>query len=150
MVSLIVGPVLLILGVGLIVFFGEKATLECQRLGRGSINCTLTSVTPLKTQVRSLPNNQLQGADVHRDTSGDSTSYQVMLLTAEGAIPLTQSSSGPRGKRRLADRINDFLADQTQAEMTVVQDDRWFAFGLGGLFSIVGAALILSALGMLR
>lgn len=147
-VSLIIGPIFILLGVGVIVFMGEKATLECYRLTANQINCNLTNASIRATQIQTFDNNQLQGADVvrYRDSDGDST-YSILLLTETENIPLTKvRSSGARGKRRKVEKINAFLADSEQQTLKVVQDERWFAFGLGGLFAVVGIGLTFSGI----
>jgi hypothetical protein len=147
-VGFIIGPVFIVLGSLVIYFIGDKATLQCQRPTASQVNCTLTNASLRRTKTQNLPGNQLQGAEVlrYRDSDGD-RSYQVMLRTVEGNVPLTPiKSSGARGKRRQAEQINTFLADPQQRELTIIQDDRWFAFGLGGLFVVVGAGIAIATL----
>jgi hypothetical protein len=39
-------------------------------------------------------------------------------------------------------KINTFLQDATQQQLTVEQDDRWIGFGAGGLCILAGGSLI--------
>jgi hypothetical protein len=139
-----------VLGCVVIYFIGDKATLECQRLSSAQLDCTLTHASLRRTNSEAIA--QLQGADVarYRDSDGDST-YQVILLTPEDEIPLASvRSSGARGKRQKAAQINQFLADPQQQTLAIVQDDRRFAYGLGGLFAVVGLGLMITSLIGLR
>ena len=147
-IFLIFGLVLSVSGVSIIIWLGERATLECYRLTANQVTCTLKQSTLRNTITRSLEKNQLQGAEVvrHRDSDGDSV-YRLELLTDSGRIPLTQlKSSDRRGKRRKAEIINGFLSNPEQQTLKIVQDDRWFALLLGGGLTAAGLRLLIGAL----
>ncbi|MGD1907331.1 MAG: hypothetical protein ACFB0C_15285 [Leptolyngbyaceae cyanobacterium] len=148
--SLIIGPIFVVLGCVVIYFIGDQATLDCQRFNSTQPDCTLTHASLRRTNVEAI--SQLQGADVirSRDSDGDST-YQVILLTPKDEIPLASvRSSGARDKRQKAEQINQFLASPQQQTLTIVQDNRGLAYGLGGLFAVVGLGVIITSLMGLR
>ncbi|MCS6812096.1 MAG: hypothetical protein NZ772_00750 [Cyanobacteria bacterium] len=131
----------LLSGLTAILILGEVAILTCTRLEPSQVACKLTNGRLLGKQVTQIPAGKLQRADVSvakDDDDGDT--YRVVLVTETGTIPLTWAySSGQRGKRQKAEQINAFLANPEQTTLTVRQDDRWFAYLVGGIFTLIGA-----------
>ncbi len=145
-VGLIIGPLFLAAGIALAIFLSEISTLKCERVTAAQADCVLIGAKPFRRTTRTDLSNELQQADLirYRNTDADDT-YVIVLKVADDWISFTDvKSSGFRRKRRNVDRINDFLGDPNQINLEVVQDERWFAFGLGGLFAVVGLCLIVA------
>lgn len=147
---------LLMITVGLIILHsGRVVTLTCNRVEPSEGLCALTSQGIWESTSTEFPTSLLQGAvvdqhqHVDRDDEGRESykySYRVVLLTRRGEIPFTSyyTSSGYRQKTVIVHRINDFVRFPDQTSLIVQQDDRWFAYLLGGILTFAG---LISALG---
>lgn len=123
-----------------------KATLECQRLEPTYGTCELKRQSVLGGPVETFRLGELLKADVKsRQDSDGGTTYRVELELAEDkTLPLTGYwSSGRQPKRDIANAIEAFLSDQTQTQLQVRQDDRWFGYLFGGIFGITGLIVFL-------
>jgi len=129
-------------GVLTILNIGEWVVAQCDRLEPTQITCTVENRTLLRHEVRTV--SRVQGAEVEAivDDEGQDT-YRVRLLTQNESVPLTQATtSGRRGKQKTVDRINAFVNAADQVSLQVRQDFRWFAYPVGGLCSLAGAAAV--------
>lgn len=146
-VLLLFGGPFLVIGLVVVIFLGKLTILKCDRLEPTQVVCELISTGLLGRKVIPIPLGQLQSADVEVNEDSDGDTYRVVLMTKAGITPFTQSySSGEGGKRRNAQRINLFLSSQDQLSLKVQQDDRWFAYPLGGVFALIGGGIMLSTL----
>jgi hypothetical protein len=143
---LLFGVPFLVSGLAVMLLLGKLTTLDCKRVEPTQVACNLTSAGLLGKQTTSIPAGQLQGADVGVSRGDDGDTYRVILVTKTmSIIPLTGVySSGYGGKRQKADRINAFVNDSSQMSLTIQQDDRWFAYIFGGIFTLVGGISIMS------
>ncbi len=141
------GSVIVVAGLTVIVCFGELATLICQRVEPTQGNCQFMQSGVLASDETTIPLNQLQSAkvDVHKGRKG--TTYRVVLLTNDGYVPFTSSwSPDAEEKQKNADLINAFIGNSGKTSLRVQQDDRLFAYPLGGIFILAGGGFMLGSL----
>lgn len=141
------GGVFVLAGSAVVLFFGEVATLTCDRIEMTQVACELTSKRLFKERVTSIPMGHLQGAevDVNRDSDGDT--YRVVLVTQNGRIPFTNAySSRAKGKREKVNQIDAFINHSEQKSLTIRQDDRWSAYLFGGLFALSGGGVMIRSI----
>ncbi|MBN1262307.1 MAG: hypothetical protein JXB35_16630 [Anaerolineae bacterium] len=141
----LMGVVFAVVGLAAFVFLGQTATLSCDRSWTPDpcrIDRTLLGVT-LKTE--SL-NSLLQAyINESRDSDGDLT-YQVVLVTLEGDVPLTSyTSSGYSKHLRIVNEINAFLENREQRSLKV-DESGGLGMIFGGVFAVVGIGLLLAGL----
>lgn len=133
---------ILFIAVGLVsaVLFGEKSVLECDRAGVGQ--CTLSHWNLANSQTRTFAIASLQEAEVDTSKSSDGDTHRVVLLTHEGAVPLTRSYDSNRRKSvRQAAAANRFIQTATMPQLRLGRDRRWV--GLLVLFCFSGGGLLL-------
>jgi hypothetical protein len=144
---LLLGIPFFLAGLPIIIFFGKLTTLKCARLEATQVACELTTSSLLGGHITPIPTGQLRGAEVEVNESSDGDTYRVALLTKNNSIPLSSVySSGEEGKREKADQINAFIRNPGETSLIIQQDDRWFAYPFGGIFTLVGGGIILSSL----
>lgn len=138
----LVGIVFIALGLGVGALFGEKSLLECDRAGAGQ--CTLSRSNLINSQTRTFAIASLQGAEVNTSNSSDGDTYRVLLLTSEGAVPLTHVYDSNWSKSaRQADEANRFIQTPTMPSLRLGRDRRWvgglimFFFSGGGLYLLI-------------
>ncbi len=149
--TVLFGSVFVVAGLAAMVFFGELATLTCQRLEPTQGSCQFVRSGLLGSDETTIPLNQLQSAKVDVIASSKGDTYRVVLLTDGGKVPFTTaSSSGAEGKQKNADRINAFIGNSGKTSLRVQQDDRWFAYPFGGIFVLLGGGVVLGSLRVLR
>lgn len=139
----VLGLVFFGLAVASVLFFGSKTTLECARGAQSA--CTLTQQTFLKAKSQTIRLDQLHSAwlSSNTDSEGKET-YQVILRTSQGELPLTSySSSGYISHKRIVDNINNFLQDPGQTTISAKQDSRMLLYILGAIFGAIGLLMIL-------
>jgi len=140
------GLLFFIAGLAVMLFLGNKVTLECDRTSPAEANCTLSTATMIRTRERVIPVASMTGAVVDVNHGDDGDTYRVVLQTTSGSVPLTSIySSGARAKQQAADQINSFLRYETQPTLFIKADDRiWIAI-FSGIFAGSGALLLIQA-----
>ncbi|MBT9311666.1 hypothetical protein [Leptothoe kymatousa] len=125
----------------LILCSGHLTKLHCDRTGPNDIACQRTTISLLDKQTTTL--KSLKGAKVET-VNGDT--YRIALTTDRKTIPLTElsTSDGVNAKRAKVARINEFIHNPQASSLNIKQDDRWTTFGIGGLFSAIGIADLLT------
>ena len=83
------GTLFFISGLAIIMFFGELARLNCERLEPTQVSCQLISSRLLRKQVISIPTGQLQSAQIEVSEDDDGDTYRIVLITKNDRIPLT-------------------------------------------------------------
>jgi hypothetical protein len=136
----ILSVVFVVAGVAIFLLLSATVTLECARPEAGRGRCALTTAGPLGTDMIEILLSEVQRAEVEASASSDGDdTYRVVLQTERGPVPLTSYfSSGRDDKQARADQINAFLRDPAARSLSVTQDDRWFGYLLGGLFTTLG------------
>ncbi|TLN23845.1 hypothetical protein FDZ74_03380 [bacterium] len=140
----LVGLFCLLLGLGLTYFLGKLNVLQCQRLA-GSGSCQLASIGLFGNgETRTFPLASLRGATVESSEDGEGgVTYRVAIQFDDGSRPLTTVySSGYAGKETLANRINQFIANPGQAELSIRQDDRFLGMLFGGILALTALAMV--------
>ncbi|MBL1175883.1 hypothetical protein [Pantanalinema sp. GBBB05] len=148
----------LVLGVFSIATMGQLTSLKCDRPNFPTLStqgtCQLTATQLLESKTTVIPLSDLRQATVAtRSNKQRKRTYQVMLQTKYGGeIPLTTySSSGLGNYPAIAKQINDFLKNSQQATLLIQQDDRWFGYLVGGVFTLVGLIpWVIAVLSVLR
>lgn len=147
------------LGFGLfaIITFGQLTILKCDRSNPPTAmlqgTCQLTATRLLDSKTTEIPLNELRQATIAtRTDSKRKRTYQVILQTQRGEVPFTfYSSSGLGDHHAIANQINAFLKNSQQATLLVKQDDRWFGYLVGGVFTLVGLIpWVIAVLSVLR
>lgn len=130
-----------------------RTTLTCQRsissarLAFSQNGCTLDnssffSFSPVQIALSDLYEAQVKRGYEHRYY----VSYQVVLITAKGEIPITDASPSQRGwKSQVASDINGFLSKPHQGELTLRLEDQQWSYIVGLLVAIAGTGLSLAA-----
>lgn len=138
------GLIFVAVGIGCGIWIGKLAVLQCQRLGSGG-ECQFSTRGLIgSASVTTFDVANLQGArlEVSEDSDGDDT-YRVEFQVRGEWIPLAGVySSGYARKDEAVQSINAFVANRSQASLTVRQDDRFFAILFGGIFTLAGLAII--------
>ncbi|MEQ9233442.1 hypothetical protein [Coleofasciculus sp. E2-BRE-01] len=140
---------LILVGILIIIIWGNLVILQCDRPLSTPVACQLTSANLLRQAITLIPPGHLQGAEVqrrHKRRSLNNT-YRVILLTKEDRIPLTQGySMGERKKQEKANQINAFVENTQQISLTIRQDDRWLGYSFGGMFIVAGVFTLVNFL----
>ncbi len=146
-----IGLLFFLAGIGLLLIFGTKITLECDRSLPPTGLCSLRKTTMFSSRKQDFAIAGLQRAvvDVSQgDTDSDDT-YRVVLVTDGGAVALTSYySSGASAKQKAVDKINAFLTYDGQQSVSVSLDDRIFMSIFSGIFS--GAGLLMLGFAVLK
>jgi len=138
----IMGLVFVAFAVVGVLFLGSQSTFTCVR-SEGA--CNFEQKTLLNTKTRPIPLEQLISAEIYTSTDSDgSDTYKVVLNTTNGTIPLTSySSSGYKSHQRIADQINEFLANTGTSSLEVRQDSRMLLYILSAVFGGIGLLMVL-------
>jgi hypothetical protein len=145
LVPMFFGSAFVVAGLVVVINFSELATLTCQRVQLTQGSCLFVHSRLLRSDEKTMPLNQLQGAkvDVKIDTKRRS-SYRLVLLTDGGEVPFTTTFiSGAED----ANRINAFIANPGEISLRVQQDDRWFAYIFGGICILFGGRVVKFGIG---
>jgi hypothetical protein len=129
---------LLLLGI----FFlsvGQHTVLYCERI-KDTCSLTRTGLWWSKNEQFSLQN--LQGAYVRVDNSGDSTTEQVAIVTSQGDILMTDLSYSPGWQSETARQINDFVMKPDRKSLQVYEDDRWISITMGIIITLVSIVVL--------
>lgn len=144
-----------------IAFFGKVARLQCHRLEPIRVDCQLTSSGLLGKNTTAIA--QLQGAEIEmnrnnnrrrtnrgntrdRSNNRDNLTYRVMLIAANDRTPLTEYySSGRSGHEKKVKTIRNFLNNSTEKNLVIKEDSRWLIYPIGGLFVLLGLAILFGA-----
>jgi hypothetical protein len=136
-----------LIGLLLIIIFGNSSTLKCNRLKSIQVTCELTTSSLLREHTTLIPTGQLQGAKVEVTTGGKSNKYQLVILTKNSNIPLGNNTNlRAREKRGKAYQINSFIHDKEKTIIKIREDDHWYFYPFGGWFILGGISSILQAL----
>lgn len=128
-------------GLAIILWMGTVTTLSCRRSGPDGGACVLATSRLLQTHQRQLAVSDVQSARVMRGFKNQNI-YQVQIMTRQGMVPLQRvHSSGYGVKQQQVEQITAFLAQPTQTELVVQDDQRWFAYSFGSLFVLSGLAV---------
>ena len=125
--------------VGLGLFFissGKLTTLTCNRVEANKGNCHLIS-----SGLFGLHGKQSQAIEVHgaqlADNPMDDDASRVILLTNNGYVPFTSSTSDHKAEATASD-INTFVQQGETTSLTIHQDERSLYFSMGGFIIAVG------------
>lgn len=142
-ISLIFGMIFLILSISLVLYCGQITKLECRRSNIASTStvnnigkCELIHERFWLTYTENFPLKDLQGAKMMED--GEGTTYQIVLLMPNNAIPFTSYYSlGKENQQKIVEKINNFL-QQPEREFLIVQhDDRPWSYALGLILLVI-------------
>jgi hypothetical protein len=138
----LVSIIFLLLGV-IFLAGSQLHTLTCDRThpptDRGT--CQLSHAGLWGKETHFFLVEELLGAEIdeHRDSDGD-LSYQVMIWTQRGDLPLTNGfSDGYRRKQSQVDRVDRFVLNKSVETLTIRQDNRG-SYLWAGLFILMGSA----------
>lgn len=128
----------------ILLVFGEKVTLNCDRSIPPAGVCTLETTSFIDSSQKQISVGNLQRAElrVNYGDSDSSDTYQVVLLTNNGELPFTDYySSGSSKKQQLVNEINQFIQNDSLNMLSVKSDDRLWISILAGIFAGVGALM---------
>ncbi|MEO0843849.1 MAG: hypothetical protein AAF063_33905 [Cyanobacteria bacterium J06643_5] len=121
-----------------IIFLAQPTILKCNRIEPTQVACTKTFYSlfgrKLTTSIR-----QLQGAEVVVNKNSDSNGYQVILLTKNNRIPLSNYSTGNKEAHTKVSQINAFMTTKKQLPLVIKYDPRRSGYLFGGLFVLLGS-----------
>lgn len=125
---------------GALLFGGT--TLRCDR---ATAQCQLTHSNVFGDRQRTFAADRLQEAEVERRRSSDGdVTYRVVIQTQDGEIPLTQSSSSGRGRRKQqADAINAFIQNPSQPLLELGETNHLAAIFCFVAFTAAGGAMLI-------
>jgi hypothetical protein len=118
MLLLLVGAVLIVTGLGLGTWLSTKTAVVCSHADGAAATCAVERRL-FGTVIWRRPLVGLSGArlDQKVDSEGD-TLYRVVLLTDEGAVPLTLAwSSGYGSKAELVSQVNAYLGQRASSDL---------------------------------
>lgn len=144
-VELIVGGGFALMGLLFMVVFGQRSTLECQRLESTLVTCQVQRDF-LGVPVSNSELRQVRRAAVAVSSDEEGDTYRVQLVNDETVLPLTvYFSSGSRGKYDQAGQINAFLSDPARVDYRT-EEMNWFALLLSAFFAVAGLGMLGDAL----
>jgi hypothetical protein len=117
-----------------LVLCSANTTLICQRIETKQGNCKLTESKLWGSSSQEISLDDLQGGKVVKSRKGNSP---VVVLIKTGEIPLGYWPTW-KDKNHMANQINSFVKNTDIKSLNVSQDDRWFAWILGGMCVLVG------------
>lgn len=136
------GILVMLLIVGVVVFFvfGPTVTLTCFRQDTSDVLCQFSTRTfMLGGSIGGIPH--VQRAVNEQECDGVGCKYRVVLETADGKRPLTKDyTSG--SKADLVNKLNAFIADQSQTKIELTQSPDFSCLIPIGLIVIVSVVLI--------
>ncbi|MEO1432495.1 MAG: hypothetical protein AAFV71_26170 [Cyanobacteria bacterium J06633_8] len=121
-----------------IIFLAQPVTLQCNRLEPTQVACTKTSYS-LSGRKRTTSIRQLQGAEVAVNENSDSNSHQVILLTKDNRIPLSNYSTGNKEAHTKVSQINAFMTTKEPLPLVIKYDPRQSGYLFGGWFVLIGS-----------
>lgn len=114
---------------------GKITTLTCNRVKSNQGSCQLISSGLLGSRVKETHLSELQGAKVEPNPM-DNDAFRVVLLTPNGKIPFTASTSGnQKDATDTASNINTFIGKDKEPKLKIHYDER-------GLYCPMGASII--------
>lgn len=128
----------------MLLVFGRKVTLNCDRNLPPAGVCTLETTSFINRRQTNFSVSALQQAvvDVSYGDEDSSDTYRVVLMTTNGEVPFTgYYSSGSSGKEEIADDINRFIQSNSQQTVSVKTDDRLVLSIIAGVFGGIGALM---------
>jgi len=140
----IMSIIFIVVAGAMLLIFGKKVTLNCNRSLPPAGSCTLETTSFIDRRNMDFSLGELQQAVIDVSASSDGDTYRVVLVTAHGEIPFTDYfSSGYSGKQELADEINNYLRSTSQQSLSVKSDDRLIMSILAGVFGGAGGLMLL-------
>jgi hypothetical protein len=122
-------------------------TFTCHRIEPRQGQCEL-AIAGLTTSARQLIDlTQVIEARVEASVTTDargreSTDYQVVLRTRSGSVDILSSSDFSR-QYDIADRINAFITDTNQEDLSIEQDERLISYTFGSALVAFGVWMVL-------
>ena len=149
---LLMGLVFAVAGGCVAWFLGVDTTLTCNRPAN---TCVIeqSGLAGRTKEVARFPLDQLKSAEISENrTSKGKATWQVVLVTTEDRIPLSNVSTSDRSSHQQnADSINAFL-DSSGETLTIFQSGRllrilgFLFLGIGGLMLLAGAWALVKVL----
>jgi hypothetical protein len=138
----IFGLIFALAGLAAFWFFGRSAEATCTRLEVREVRCEIKEtllgmVVSLKTAV----NPSAAQVQVNEDSDGDT--YRVVLVTAQGAVPLTDAWSGDGSFTQTETRLNQFLQNPAAKAVNVSQPPSPWIYLFPLCFTGFGVLMIL-------
>ncbi len=133
------------IGVGIMeMSAGQMTELVCARSLR-QVTCARTITTGLiREKTLELP--RVEAARLQQVGRKFRNAYRVILITATGEVALTEDfKSDERKAQDNADKINEFVSNSTNAEMSLEVDDRAQSNLFGLMFISTGGLWVLMA-----
>lgn len=128
--------------VGLVIMLsGNAITITCNRTEPTVGSCKLLESNLTTSQEKVIPLSILRGAKVKEDDSGESSTYQIIILTSHGDIPLSPYPNSDKAEA-IASHINQFLITPKETSLTQHEDERLHSFLFGGSFFIVSLVIL--------
>lgn len=132
-----------LMGMVVMLTLAQVSLLVCDRT-EGEGLCELTQSTLLRTTTTFVPIDQLRGARVEYSTLPGHPSNVVWLVVDTQTVPLKLFVTVNRqDQQAIALQIQHFLYDPDQPFLRIVNDNRWFAYALGGIFVASGGLVSL-------
>jgi len=128
-----------------ITFTGKTTILTCNRTESTFGSCKLIESGVLSSQAEVIPLNILQGAKVKELDGGDSSTYQVIILTRNSEVPFASYSSSDEGQA-IVSHINQFLKTPEETSLTQQKDDRLQMLLIGGSVFTCGLVTLMARL----
>jgi hypothetical protein len=133
----------LLLGLGVILLTAKVITLECQRSASSQIRCQRSVAGILGTEKEQIPGFVTSAKTVKTSGKG------AVINTTKGAIELAPYRAFVTDRvDKTVDRLNTFIKDPQQTQISIEQDDRWanslwsINFLIGGIAIACGALAI--------
>ena len=128
----------LLIGLGIILFRGQKTTLNCRRIEPTRITCELTPSGFLSKNISTIKQPRRAELEPSESSNGD-INYTLILITRSERIPLTNLSPSQKN----IDKINTFIK-KTEDQLLTIQKIRWPTYIRGGLLMLTGGFFTLA------
>jgi hypothetical protein len=139
-----------------IIFQPAKSQLNCTRTQPSIGICELEERALGVPQKRDITIDTLQEAKIYDSNVTNYSSYKIILVTRTEEIYLEASASREETAQQLANRINNFIANQEEKSLSVEIEEgssdffMKFILGLGGIFFAFSPFIALQALNFPR
>jgi hypothetical protein len=137
------GLFFMLVAFGMLWSAGRESTLTCKRLEATQIQCQLQQIF-LGRVVRQITLDNPQQAIVQSShSSKGGTTYRMALVTAQGAVPLTDFYSSDSNADDLAAQFNQFHHNSTAKAILLDQPASGFMFIMFAIFCAFALLMIL-------
>jgi hypothetical protein len=128
-----------LIGLLLIILSSSRTTLNCNRLESAQIDCEITKEDWLTKETDSIQVTDLQSAELDIRGRGEDETYEIILITKNSRIPLTNmhSSGAVFNHRKQNKLLNSFIQASSPDSLTIRHDLR--------LISIIGAIFLFAS-----